>query len=183
MNPRFRDAGRVASGAFVAPQRERNVTQLPETIAVAATDGRQWTVAKLESGARVRGHNAEGRLLALFDTLDDVINRADREARAFVLSLASPASVGQVRDTLHNLAGETELRDVPGFVSSAEVLFAGVVALALVGDLDAANRAQVMARELVLRHQTVSATEEPIVEVQPKFDQDDDLDSYLDWQL
>lgn len=130
---------------------------------------REWTIAMVEAGARARGVNAEGRLLAVFDVLDDVFHRSDREARAFVVVLADMSkgsALGDVatemlssfRALTATLAGEAQLKDVEAFTLSWRVLLKGAIVRAAGGDLDAATRAKEMAADLITHHRATPAT-------------------------
>lgn len=145
--------------------------------------GREWTVAKFESSARLRGYDPVGRLIALFDVLDDVTNRADREARSFVTTLAGTALVADLTRTITRLAAESGLRDVEDAVLSLRVLISGAATSALAGDLDSASRARAMARTLISRHLDDVVRQEPIIQAEPIYELDHELDSFLNWEL
>jgi hypothetical protein len=145
--------------------------------------GREWTVAKLESSARLRGFDPVGRLLALFDVLDDVTNRADREARSFVTVLAGSGLQLDLTRAITRLAAETGLRDVEEVVLSLRLLITGALNSVLAGDLNSPRRARSMASTLVGLHREASAQQEPIAQAQPLLDIDHELDSYLDWEV
>jgi hypothetical protein len=132
---------------------------------------RAWTVAQIETSARSRGTNPESRLLAIFEVLDDLFNRADREARKFVVTLAE-MSQGRPLDTagteilvtfralIDTFAAEASLRDPAGFALSWRILMNGTIIKAIEGDLDSALRAKEMARDLIARHS--GATQRPV---------------------
>lgn len=132
---------------------------------------RAWTIAQVETSARARGTSPETRLLAIFDVFDDLFNRADREARKFVVTLAE-MSQGRPLDTagteilvtfralIDTLAAEASLRDATGFALSWRILMNGTIIKAIEGDLDSALRSKEMARDLISRHS--AATEHPV---------------------
>lgn len=123
---------------------------------------REWTAAKFETSVRNRGRTPEERLLAVFDVLDDIINRADREARSFLTALAAPGAgnTGQhdidlmleLRKFVSRLTTEAHTRDPDEFTRSWRVLTQGAIATAANGDLTAARSARAMADDLIRRH-------------------------------
>lgn len=117
---------------------------------------RAWSAARVESEARGHGRDPEQRLLAVFDVLDGVINRADREARAYVAVLAndSAGSVphAELGTLIETLASEAGLEARGELLLSFELLVVGATHGALGGDLDSAGRARRMAVDLVPHH-------------------------------
>lgn len=121
----------------------------------------------VEASARSRGETAEERLLALFDVVDDLFNRADREARAFVevlgeigrgLPLNDQSAAVQVefRTLIVTLAVEAELRNVDDVVQSWRILMIGSILRAMAGDLEAAQRSRSLAADLITRNRVVT---------------------------
>lgn len=120
-----------------------------------------WTYGWVEKEARLRGDTPEASLLAIFDLFDEWFHRDDFEGCSFVnvmLETADPASaVGaasamhleNVRVVIRALATEAGLRDVEQFALSFHILMKGAIVQAGGGDLDAAKRAQGMARVLI----------------------------------
>ena len=123
-----------------------------------------WTYGWVEREARLRGGSAEGSLLAIFDLFDEWFHRDDFEGCSFVnvmLETADPASaigaatamhLENVRGVIRALAGEAGLRDVEQFALSFHILMKGSIVQAGEGDVDAAKRAQGMARVLIDRY-------------------------------
>lgn len=157
------------------------MTNLPQTIKPGVSTSREWSVAKFESSARLRGYDPVGRLLAIFDVLDDVINRADREARSFVTNLAGTDLLAELTRTITRLAVESSLRDTENAVLSLRVLVTGAAMSALAGDYDAASRARSMAHTLIDRHSDAVLRQEPVARAQPFQEVDRELNSFLDW--
>jgi len=164
------------------------VTPLPVTDAGGGT--REWTVAMVETSARQRGVDPETRLLAIFDVLDELFNRADREARAFVEVLAEMSTgralddsrteiLVSIRALVDTLAEEANLADIDDLASSWRILMKGAIVRAMDGDLESAARARVMAVDLIARHRAATATAHPVTEEDPDFSVFD-FDTYMD---
>ena len=133
----------------------------------------QWTVGLVEAGARARGSDPEGRLLAIFDVFDDWLRRDDDEGRTFVddllelgrdqpLGRASGGHPSDIRRLVSDLALEAGLTDPDRFALSWHLLMKGSIISAVEGDDDAAGRARAMAADLIARHRrspVVSHTE------------------------
>ena len=156
-----------------------------QTSAQPRETAREWSIDKIDAAARLRGVSAEGRLSAVFEVLDDIYHRADRDARTFVEtfgdrdeSTAKGAAGARLRNSLDAamsvLAEEANLRDSEGVTSSLRILAEGATNRAIAGDLDSARRAQAMADDVIARHRVVSG--------QPGADPRDlvDFDSYAD---
>jgi len=129
----------------------------------------------------MRGHDADSRLLGLFDVLGDVINRADREGRAFVVSLGDGGKSLELMSAITRLCTETALRDAEGLAQSIRLLVTGSAAAALTGDLDSGRRGREMARDLIIRHRDDSAVQESVPLARGAYAREHDLGSYLDW--
>ena len=123
----------------------------------------RWTRELVEAGARSRGSTPEEQLLAIFDVFDDWFRRQDFEACAFVSVLlemgpdhpagkASIRHLENIRSIVAGLAEEAGLRDPAAFAHSWHILMKGSIVAAAEGDLEAAHRAQSMARELIDQH-------------------------------
>jgi len=156
------------------------MTNLTDQTEVNALTNRDWTIETLEIGARSLGHDPESRLLGLFDVLGDVINRADREARAFVASLVGNERSAELMTAITRLAAATGPRDVEGLAQSIRLLVAGSAAAALVGDLDSARRGRALARNLMESRRVSSAVQGLVSPVPHECPSDHDLNSYLD---
>ncbi|HUQ62123.1 MAG TPA: TetR/AcrR family transcriptional regulator [Acidimicrobiales bacterium] len=120
---------------------------------------RDWLVVE----AWRRGSNAEERLLAFFDVLDEWFHRGDYESCSFINALlemglahpvgaASARHLENIRSVLRDLAKEDLLRDPDGFAHSYQLLMKGSVVAAAAGDLDAAGRAKSLALLLLDQH-------------------------------
>jgi hypothetical protein len=136
---------------------------LPTAAAHGKPNEREWTIAMIEASARSRSDTPEGRLLAVFEVLDELFNRADREARSFVEILADTSRgrpmgtaaadlIVSFRELTDRLAEEAELPDVESFGMSWRILSNGAILKAVDGDLESASRAREMAVDLIARH-------------------------------
>jgi len=123
----------------------------------------RWTVAWVEAEARRRGATAEEHLLAIFDLFDEWFRTPDFEACSFinvlvemgpdhVVGQASIAHLANIRGVVRELAEEAGLRDPEAFARSWHILMKGSIVSATEGDVDAARRAQQMARALIAQH-------------------------------
>jgi AcrR family transcriptional regulator len=132
-------------------------------LAFLAQREQAWTLGFVELEARRRGTTAEERLLAIFDVFDEWFRRDDFEACSFInvlLEMGSQHVVGRasidylenIRSVVGGLAEEAELRDPASFARSWHILMKGSIISAAEGDLDAAQRAQAMARLLIEQH-------------------------------
>jgi AcrR family transcriptional regulator len=123
-----------------------------------------WTHGLIEAQSELRGNNPEERLLAIFDVLHDWFQSRDGfEGCSFINVLlelgpdhpagqASIVHIDNVRDIVRQRAVAARLDDVEDFAWSWHILMKGAIILAAVGDLDAAHRAQKMARALIEQH-------------------------------
>ncbi|HSS25850.1 MAG TPA: TetR/AcrR family transcriptional regulator [Mycobacterium sp.] len=128
-----------------------------------------WTHGLIEAESRERGNTPEEQLLAIFDVMHDWFRSRDGyEGCSFINVLlelgadhpagrASVAHIDHVRDIVRHRATAAGLCDVEGFASSWHILMKGAIILAAVGDLDAALRAQKMARTLIEQHRPTAA--------------------------
>ncbi|MFH8347465.1 TetR/AcrR family transcriptional regulator [Streptomyces sp. NPDC018045] len=123
----------------------------------------RWTRGFVEAGARGRGTDAEGRLLAVFDVFDEWFRLPDFDACTFInvllemgrehpLGRASIGYLENIRAIVRSLAEEAGLRDTEDFARSWHILMKGSIISAAEGDTEAARRAQDMARTLIERH-------------------------------
>jgi AcrR family transcriptional regulator len=123
-----------------------------------------WTHGLIEAQSRQRGSTPEEQLLAIFDVMHDWFQSRDGyEGCSFINVLlelgadhpagrASVAHIEHVRDIVRQRAVAAGLRDAENFASSWHILMKGAIILATVGDLEAAHRAQTMARVLIENH-------------------------------
>ena len=120
----------------------------------------RWTRGLVEAGARSRGSTPEEQLLAIFDVFDEWFRREDFEACSFINVLlemgpehpagrASMRHLENIRSIVSGLAEEAGLRDPASFARSWHILMKGSIVSAAEGDLEAAHRAQSMARQLI----------------------------------
>ncbi|HKF79408.1 MAG TPA: helix-turn-helix domain-containing protein [Thermoleophilaceae bacterium] len=123
----------------------------------------RWTLDWVEAEARRRGTTPEEQLLGIFDLFDEWFHRADFEACAFINTLlemgaqhpAGQASIDHlenVRSVVRQLAEQAGLRDPAAFARSWHILMKGSIIAAAEGDVEAAQRAQAMARLLLDQH-------------------------------
>jgi AcrR family transcriptional regulator len=120
-----------------------------------------WTHDWVEREARVRGGGGEAGLLAIFDLFDEWFHRDDFEGCSFVnvlletadlrhpIGAACAGHLENIRAVIRTLASEAGLRDVDEFALSFHILMKGSIVQAGEGDLDAAKRAQSLARVLI----------------------------------
>ena len=134
-----------------------------DELAVAFLGRREqlWTYGWVEAEARRRGVTPEEQLLAIFDLFDEWFRRDDFEACSFInvllelndrrepVSKACVAHLENIRAVVRSLAEEAELRDAEAFARSWHILMKGSIVSAAEGDIDAARRAQAMARALI----------------------------------
>jgi len=130
-----------------------------------------WTHGLIEAQSEQRGNTPEERLLAIFDVMHDWFQLRDGyEGCSFINVLlelgadhpagrASVAHIDHVRDIVRHRAHSAGLTDIEDFASSWHILMKGAIILAAVGDLDAALRAQKMARTLIEQHRPPTAVD------------------------
>jgi AcrR family transcriptional regulator len=123
----------------------------------------RWTIGWVETEARRRGSSPEEQLLAIFDAFDEWFRREDFEACSFINVLlelgpqhaagsASVQHLENIRSIVRNLAEEGGLREPDSFARSWHILMKGSIIAAAEGDVEAAQRAQTMARRLIDDH-------------------------------
>lgn len=123
-----------------------------------------WTIGLVETQSRLRGASPEEQLLAIFDVFHDWFqNRDGFEGCSFInvlLELGTDHPAGQasvtyldnIREIVRRRAEAAGLSDVDDFARSWHILMKGSIISAAEGDLDAALRAQRMARVLIEQH-------------------------------
>ena len=138
-----------------------------------------WTHGLIEAQSEQRGNTPEERLLAIFDVMHDWFQLRDGyEGCSFINVLlelgadhpagrASVTHIDHVRDIVRHRAHAAGLTDIEDFASSWHILMKGAIILAAVGDLDAALRAQKMARTLIEQHRPPAAWDTGRVIPQP----------------
>lgn len=123
----------------------------------------RWTLDAVEAGARRRADNPADQLLAIFDVFDEWFHRDDFEACSFInvllemrpghpLGRASITYLQHIREMVSTLATEAGLDQPDEFAKSWHILMKGSIISATEGDLDAARRAQSIARTLIDAH-------------------------------
>jgi AcrR family transcriptional regulator len=128
---------------------------------------RRWTFDWVAAESRRRGATPEKQLLAIFDLFDEWFHRGDFEGCSFInvlleMSAEHPAArasvrhLENIRGVVAELAGEAGLRDPAGFARSWHILMKGSIVQAAEGDVDAARRAQALARLLIAEHREVA---------------------------
>jgi AcrR family transcriptional regulator len=136
-----------------------------------------WTHGLIEAQSAQRGSTPEDQLLAIFDVMHDWFQLRDGyEGCSFINVLlelgvdhpagqACVAHIDHVRDIVRSRAVAAGLTDVEDFASSWHILMKGAIILAAVGDLNAALRAQRMARSLIEAHRpaNLADTDEAVV--------------------
>jgi hypothetical protein len=122
-----------------------------------------WTLDLVEAEARGRGTTPEQQLLAVFDVFDDWFRSDEFDTCTFVnvllemgathvLGVASIRHLENIRGVIAQLATEAGLRDPEDFARSWHILMKGSIVSAAEGDIEAAQRARVMATTLIAQH-------------------------------
>lgn len=123
----------------------------------------RWTRGMVEAEAKRRGATAEQQLLAIFDVFDDWFHTDDFDTCSFINVLlelgdehpagrASIRHLENIRAIVRTFADDAGLRDVDSLARSWHILMKGSIIAAAEGDLDAAQRAKAMARDLLDHH-------------------------------
>ena len=124
---------------------------------------RRWTHGWVAREARRRGATAEEQLLAIFDLFGEWFRRKDFEGCSFINVLlemsadhpagrASVLHLENIRGVVAELAAEAGLPHPGEFARSWHILMKGSIVQAAEGDVDAARRAQSLARMLIAEH-------------------------------
>jgi AcrR family transcriptional regulator len=133
-------------------------------LAVLARREQLWTLDLVEQQSRLRGNTPEEQLLAIFDVLHDWFQkREDFDGCSFIrvlIELGASHPAGQasiqyldnIRSIVRQRAETAGLRDPDSFARSWHILMKGSIISAAEGDLEAAHRAQDMARTLIEQH-------------------------------
>jgi AcrR family transcriptional regulator len=130
--------------------------QSKEKLVAAALERREelWTRQWLEREIHRRADTPEGRLLAVFDALDDWFARKDYEGCFFINTLmeahdpASPtgaaavANLHTVRVLLEELFGQVAVDDPQWLAQQWQTLMMGAIVAASAGERDAARAAR-----------------------------------------
>lgn len=134
-------------------------------LAFLARREERWTRGLVEAEARRRGETPEEQLLAVFDVFDEWFRGQDFDSCAFINVLlelgdehpagrASIDHLSNIRSIVRELADEAGLHDTEALARSWHILMKGSIISAAEGDLDAAQRAKAMARDLLERHRS-----------------------------
>lgn len=163
----IRDVGidEVVNRAGVAKATLYRHFRSKDDLVVAFLDRRDqiWTREWLVVEAMRRGSNAEERLLAFFDALEEWFLGEDYEGCSFINALlemrlahpvgaASARYLENIRSVLRDLAEEAGLAEADEFAHSFQLLMKGSMVAAAGGDLEAAGRAKSMAVLLLEQH-------------------------------
>jgi AcrR family transcriptional regulator len=123
-----------------------------------------WTFDLVEQQSRQRATTPEEQLLAIFDVFHDWFQtREDFDGCSFInvlieMGAAHPAGqasiqyLDNIRGIVRKCAQAAGLVDVDNFARSYHILMKGSIISAAEGDLQAARRAQAMARTLIEQH-------------------------------
>jgi AcrR family transcriptional regulator len=128
----------------------------------------RWTFDWVAAQARRRGDTPEEHLLGIFDLFDEWFRREDFEGCSFINVLlemsadhpagrASVRHLETIRGVVAELATEAGLREPGEFARSWHILMKGSIVQAAEGDVDAARRAQGLARLLIEQHRVVAS--------------------------
>jgi AcrR family transcriptional regulator len=128
-----------------------------------------WTTESVVAAARERGADPVHQLLAIFDVFDEWFHRENFEGDSFVnvliemgaehpLGKASIKHLANVRKNLEDLAVQADLREPKEFAFSYQILMKGAIIEATMGDVQAAKRAQQMAKNLIKDYQAEGAS-------------------------
>lgn len=135
-------------------------------LAFLAEREQRWTLDFVEAEAVRRGDTPHEQLLAIFDVFDEWFRRVDFEGCSFVnvllemhgqgpdhpLGHASTRYLDNIRTIVRGFAVRAGLNDPEAFAHSWHILMKGSIVAAAEGDVDAARRAQSMARTLIDQH-------------------------------
>ena len=123
-----------------------------------------WTFDLIEKQSRLRGNTPEEQLLAIFDVFHDWFQkREDFDGCSFInvlIEMGATHPAGQasiryldnIRSIVRQRAETAGLHDPESFARSWHILMKGSIVSAAEGDLEAAHRAQDMARALIEQH-------------------------------
>lgn len=124
----------------------------------------RWSTDVVIAECRRRADMPRDRLLAIFDVFDEWFQRDDFEGDSFVnvliemgadhpLGQASIEHLSDVRRSVQQMAEEASLRDAADFARTYQLLMKGAIIGAMMGDLQAAERAKVVAEMVIVAHE------------------------------
>ncbi len=149
-----------ASGVAKATLYRHFPTKDDLVLAFLARREEIWSFGIIEAGARSRSDTPEGRLLAIFDILDEWFQRDDFEACSFIsvllemradhpLGRASSLHLAGIRAIVYGFAKQAEFHDPDEFARSWLILMMGCIVQAAEGDHRAARRASALGALLI----------------------------------
>jgi AcrR family transcriptional regulator len=123
-----------------------------------------WSTDVVVAESRRRATEPRERLLAIFDVFDEWFHRDDFEGDSFVnvliemgadhpLGKASIEHLGDVRQSVQQMAEEASLRDAEDFSRTYQILMKGAIIGAMMGDAQAAKRARRVAEMVVTAYE------------------------------
>ena len=152
------------SGVAKATMYRHFRTKNDLVLAVLQRREQLWTFDLVEQQSRLRGNTPEEQLLAIFDVFHDWFQkREDFDGCSFInvlIELGATHPAGQasiqyldnIRSIVRQRAETAGLHDPDSFARSWHILMKGSIISAAEGDLEAAHRAQDMARTLIEQH-------------------------------
>jgi AcrR family transcriptional regulator len=134
-----------------------------EALVVAFLDLRQkrWTYGWLLTAAERKGASAKGRVLALFDALDEWFRTPEFEGCSFIATLLeindrdsvvhneAVRHLAAVRGMVQGFLEEAGVRNATDTSYQLQILMMGAIVSASRGDIDAAQRARPLAASLL----------------------------------
>ena len=134
-----------------------------EALVVAFLDLRQkrWTYGWLLTAAERKGASAKGRVLALFDALDEWFRTPEFEGCSFIATLleindrdsvvhnVAVRHLAAVRGMVQGFLEEAGARNAKDTSYQLQILMMGAIVSASRGDIDAAQRARPLAASLL----------------------------------
>jgi len=124
----------------------------------------QWTRLWLQAEVEARASTPAERLLAVFDVFDPWFRRRDFEGCAFInvmlehaemsdpVRRASVSYLAGIRNFIEGLARQAGIARADNFARQWHILMKGSIVAAAEGDVDAARRAQEVARAYLELH-------------------------------
>lgn len=158
----------AVSGVAKATLYRHFPTKNDLVLAVLQRREQRWTLDMVEKQSRLRGNTPEQQLLAIFDVFHDWFQeREDFDGCSFInvlleMGAAHPAGqasiqyLDNIRSIVRHRAEAAGLRDPDGVARSWHILMNGSIISAAEGDVEAARRAQNMARGLIDQHRPAS---------------------------